>query len=128
LKNKNQILKLHEVNILRSTNIAIHSWYPFSKIQDVQIRLAEITEEKGTSDAIKSILSWSSATDKGFHAVAYHEVEEGNLEEAMNYLGEFMSGFWTIEGYTYRIDIALSPKQAMDFATRMSKYSGVQLP
>ena len=112
---------------MQSTHIAIHSWHPFSKTQEVQTRFAQIAEEKGTTTAIKSTLQFSSATEKGFHNVSYHEIEEGNLEEAMNFLGEFMSGFWSIEGYSYRIDIALSPKEALEFATRISKYAGIQL-
>ena len=110
-----------------SVHLAIHSWYPFSKVQEVQSRLAQIAEEKGTTTAIKSTLSFSSATEKGFYAIAYHEIEEGNLEEALNFLGEFMSGFWTIEGYSYRFDFALSPKEAVEFASRMSKYAGFQV-
>ena len=112
---------------MESVHLAIHSWYPYSKVQEVQTRLAQIAEEKGTTNAIKSTLSFSSATEKGFHSVAYHEIEEGNLEEALNFLGEFMSGFWTIEGYSYRYDFALSPKEAVEYASRISKYSGVKL-
>ena len=116
------------MKVLPLAHIAIYAWHPFSKIQEVQTRLAEISEEKGTTTAIKSTLSWSSATEKGMHTVTYHEIEEGKVEEALNWLGAFMSGFWTIEGYSYRIDFALSPQESLDFASRMSKYSGIQLP
>lgn len=104
-------------------HIVIYSWYPFSKFQEVQSRLAEIVEEKGTSTAIKSITNFTSAGKKGVRVAAYHEIEDGKVEEALNYLGEFMSGFWTIEGYTYRFDFALSPEDAQNFAPRVSKYA-----
>ena len=71
-----------------SVHLAIHSWYPFSKVQEVQSRLAQIAEEKGTTTAIKSTLSFSSATEKGFYAIAYHEIEEGNLEEGLYSMGQ----------------------------------------
>ena len=104
-------------------HIVIYSWYPASKVREVQARLAEIAEEKGQSSAIKSVTSFTSSSEKGAHVAAYHEVEEGKAEEALIFLSEFMSGFWSIEGYRYKFDFALSPEAMADMAPRVSKYA-----
>jgi hypothetical protein len=103
--------------------IVIYSWYPASKAQEVQTRFGEISEEKGQSSAIKSVRSYTSVGENGAQVAAYHEVEEGNIEEAIRFLSEFMSGFWSIDGYRYRFDFALSPAGIADFSTRISKYA-----
>jgi hypothetical protein len=44
---------------------------------------------------------------------AYHEVEQGNLEEAMLFLVDFMTGFFVIDGYGYKIDMAASGEEML---------------
>jgi hypothetical protein len=103
--------------------LVVHSWYPYARLPAVQARFAEIVEEKGTSDALKSILMFRSASERGMHVTAYHEVEEENMAAALRYLAEFMSGFWSIDGYTYTIEFAANDEQSQDFASRISKYA-----
>ena len=93
------------------TQIVLTSWWPFGKGQDVQKRFNETNQEKGQSPAIKSIKYYYSPSKKGMKCRAYHEVEQGNLEEALGYLVDFMTGFFVIEGYGYKIDLAASGEE-----------------
>jgi hypothetical protein len=83
----------------------------------------DILEEKGPFEAFKSILTFRDASKEGMHVATYHEVEEEDLAAALRYLAEFMSGFWSIDGYSYEIKFAANNEQSQDFATRISKYA-----
>jgi hypothetical protein len=101
-------------------HIVIHSWYPAGKLQEVWTRFGEISQEKGQTESIKSVKSFTSTGEKGIHVAAYHEVEEGGVEEALLFLLEFMAGFATIEGYRYRFDFAMTPEEIMQYNQRIS--------
>lgn len=88
--------------------IVLTSTWPFNKGQEVQKRFLEIQQEKGQSSVIKSIQYYYSPCKKGMKCRAYHEVEQGNLEEAMTFLVDFMTGFFVIDGYGYKIHMTVS--------------------
>lgn len=43
----------------------------------------------------------------------YHEVDQENLGEAMAFLVDFMTGFFVIDGYGYKIHMAASGEEML---------------
>ena len=93
--------------------IVLTSTWPFNKGEEVQKRYLEIQQEKGESSAVKSIKYYYSPCKKGMKCRAYHEVDQENLGEAMNFLVDFMTGFFVIDGYGYKIHMAASGEEML---------------
>ena len=82
-----------------------------TKADEVQKKYLEISQEKGQSPAIKSSAMYLSGSKRGWKNTAYNEVEQGNVEEALTFLSEFLAGFNTIEGYSYKFSFAVSAEE-----------------
>ena len=93
--------------------VVITSWWPLNKGQEVSDVYNKQVQELGTQDFIKSTPMWMKPCKKGLKSVTYNEIEEGKLEEAIQWLGTFMAGFSTIDGYGYKYDIMLSQQEAL---------------
>jgi hypothetical protein len=91
--------------------IVITSWWPMTKAEEVQKKFLEISQEKGQSPAIKSSTMYISGCKAGWKNKSYNEVEQGNIEEALNFLADFMQGFNVIEGYSYKFGFAVTPEE-----------------
>ncbi len=66
---------------------------------------------KIASPAIKSSTMYISSCKRGWKNTSYNEVEQGNIEEALTFLSEFLAGFNTIEGYSYKFSFAVSAEE-----------------
>ena len=93
--------------------IVITSWWPLNKAQEISDIYNKQIQEMGTSDSIKSTAMWLKPDKKGGKTVAYNEIEEGKLEEALTWLNNFMQGFWVIDGYGYEYDFMLSQQETL---------------
>lgn len=93
--------------------VVITSWWPLSKMQEVTDVYNKQLQELGTPDFLKSAQLWGKPSKKGAKAVTFNEIEEGKLEEALQHLGNFMSGFVSVEGYTYKLDLWYSQAEML---------------
>ena len=64
-------------------------------------------------DFIKSNAMWLKPCKTGIESVTYNEIEEGKLEQAINWLYTFMGAFAVIDGYGYEFDLMASQQELL---------------
>ena len=93
--------------------IVIKAWWPLIKNQEVNEIYNKQIQEMGTVDFIKSNAMWLKPCKTGIESVTYNEIEEGKLEEAINWLYTFMGAFAVIDAYGYEFDLMASQQELL---------------
>jgi len=94
-------------------HIAITSWYPYSKNEEVQNTYNKQFQESGLPSGVKSMKIYVKPSRRGIQITTYLEIEEGKMDEALVSINEFLVVFHGIEGYNYEWDIVLSQEEAL---------------
>lgn len=94
-------------------SIVITSWWPLNKQQEVSDAYNKQLQEQPAPEYLKSARMWLKPCKKGWKSVTYNEVEQGKLEDGLNYLSIFMGAFVQIEGYGFKFDLMVSQQEAL---------------
>ena len=94
-------------------HIEIISWYPRHKNEEVTEKLLELLKDPGMPSSIKSFKIYSKAAKEGIKAMAYLEVEQEKLGQALIDIDPLLVELVAIKGYNIEIGFVYSFEELM---------------
>ncbi|MHA1915344.1 MAG: hypothetical protein ACW986_18350 [Promethearchaeota archaeon] len=94
-------------------HIEIISWYPRHKNQEATEKFLELMKDPGMPSVIKSFKIYSKAAKEGIKVMAYLEVEDEKLGQALIDIDPLLFELVQIEGYNIEFGIVYSFEEVM---------------
>ncbi|MHA1883882.1 MAG: hypothetical protein ACXAAI_02590 [Promethearchaeota archaeon] len=94
-------------------HIEIISWYPRHINEKVNDKFQELMKDPGIPSIIKSFKIYSKAAKEGIKVMAYLEVEQEKLGQALVDIDPLLAELVAIEGYNIEIGFVYSYEELM---------------
>ncbi|MHA2400677.1 MAG: hypothetical protein ACXADU_17540 [Promethearchaeota archaeon] len=94
-------------------HIEIISWYPRHINEKVNDKFQELMKDPGMPSIIKSFKIYSKAAKEGIKVMAYLEVEQEKLGQALVDIDPLLTELVAIEGYNVEIGFVYSYEELM---------------